>query len=99
VLAAAVALLAGEGATKWATHRWQRRFVLWPLTGAGRALAEGSPDHRQGDGYARLLELCEAERQAEVEATVGSPRRRLLLGAADRQSRLLEARAEARLAA
>jgi hypothetical protein len=91
VLAVAIALLAGDKA--------DRECVLWPLVTAGLGLAQGCPAYRQGDGYELLLAHCEAETQAEQEATVGSPRRRLLLGHARHEARRLKERAEARLGA
>lgn len=98
-LAAAIAVLVGEHGDKFAKTPWGRRFALWPLTSAGKRLAMTSKLQAAGDGYERVLKLCALERQAARKGATASPLRAILIAQADQQARLIEARAEARLAA
>jgi hypothetical protein len=81
-----------EGDT-YSGHTWGRRFALWPLTEAGRRLADESRGtSTKRAPYERLLELCAVEHAEAVQADRVDPRRSSLVRRADADARALERR-------
>jgi RNase P subunit RPR2 len=91
VLAAALAVYHGAEADEYDAHPWGRRFVLWPLTEAGKRIAERTGHLHAAGGYEGTLELCRTERN-DAEASTASPLSRALCRNAEIESRALEAR-------
>lgn len=93
-LAQALEAFYGPEGDKWGPHKWGRIFALWPLTQAGRKLAELGANRSKG-GHGWLIEpidLISNERDTDSRSDVRDPGRRALIGQADKQARDLHAR-------
>jgi hypothetical protein len=81
----------GPDGDRWGAHRYGRIFALWQDTAAGRQLAELGANRSKG-GHGHLippLDLIATERETEFQNPNQDPRRRALIGQADRQAREL----------
>jgi hypothetical protein len=93
-VAAALEAYYGPEGDKWGPHKWGRMFALWPLTQAGRKLAElGASRSKGGHGWLIApIDLISNERDTDSRSDVRDPGRRALIGQADKQARELHAR-------
>jgi hypothetical protein len=95
------ALKAWEGpdGAKWAPTKWGRAFALWPMTEAGKRLFDRAARRsRLRSGYLRRpIDVLTEEREAESRAEEPDIERRILLGEADKQARVIADRLRARL--
>lgn len=91
-IAEALVQFYGPEGDKWGHHKWGRVFALWPLTQAGKKLAEfGANRSKDGHGWLMApIDLIMNERDGEIRAERPMPARRALIAQADRQARELE---------
>ncbi len=91
--ALAIPAMWGEHGDRWAQHEFGRRFALWPFTDSGVKLVEESGlSSIEASWYERRIDIIARERQAERDGIGSTPRRRVLLAAADQEARALERR-------